>query len=859
MTNKSASKTQQNHQSKSNRLENASRIVIEKEKVLRGPDGETGNKTRNMSEINDTLAFDLDGMVETVEESEDETDDLDEEGVWYQRHGRKLIEMVDEASEDIQQLTNEDVNDELEYWNNAVYGFVVGANPPWQIMEGFLKRIWNKFSVDKISFLLNGIFLERFTTEEMKNTPDIELTKEEVKSVPVWVRLHKLPLKFWGNSLKKIADLIGSYVKADNATELKTRLGFACVMVELKLGQKFPNSVKFRDEKHILIEIEVEYEWKPTICANCKQIGHEKVNCRRGKPASQHKQIRKVWRHVQQSAKQKQRVDNVEVQYVPEPNEGIVGLESTPITKHTGSHQTPGSPSPVKNVKISRQEALNVSRINQTSPTCLFGLLETKIKAVNMNKALNSVFRNWSVSTNMAFHNGGRIWVVWNHYMVDVSFLEYDAQYIHMYVTDKMTQKQFFHTLIYAFNGGDFNCITLAHERLGGNVTTAEVEPFQNSLDDCGLLDVQAMGAFYTWNNKQHVKTRVYSRIDRFLGNQAWIRDFPEYCSHFMPEILFDHTPCLVSLAKSSKPKNRPFKYFNMWSSAPGFLEIVAATWNQNIEWTKMYRLVRKMKALKPMLKSINSGHFYDIENNIKLGWSILDKKQKLIDSKTRMLILSQTIKVNKFIVAQGKICLEQHSQKLLEPITKAEIKDIMFHIPNKKAPDPDGFSSKFFKDAWDIVGNEVSELNATLVTLIPKVDRPSTMLQYRPIACCNVVYKCISKVLCNRLACMLPDLVSPNQGGFIQRRSIMENILICQDLIRLYGRNSVSPRCLFKLDLQKAYNIIEWDFLEQMMTAMKFPFKFRNWVMQCVTTASYSLNLNRDIFGFFKCQRGLR
>ncbi|XP_074313964.1 uncharacterized protein LOC141649167 [Silene latifolia] len=107
--------------------------------------------------------------------------------------------------------------------------------------------------------------------------------------------------------------------------------------------------------------------------------------------------------------------------------------------------------------------------------------------------------------------------------------------------------------------------------------------------------------------------------------------------------------------------------------------------------------------------------------------------------------------------------------------------KDILFQIPNDKASGPDGYSRKFFKDTWETIGDET--------------DRPATVLQYRPIACCNVVYKCISKVLCTRLAAILPELISPNQGGFIKGRSILNNILICQDIINLYKRQAVSPR----------------------------------------------------------------
>ncbi|XP_074318812.1 uncharacterized protein LOC141655642 [Silene latifolia] len=74
-----------------------------------------------------------------------------------------------------------------------------------------------------------------------------------------------------------------------------------------------------------------------------------------------------------------------------------------------------------------------------------------------------------------------------------------------------------------------------------------------------------------------------------------------------------------------------------------------------------------------------------------------------------------------------------------------------------------------------------------------------------------------------------------------------------------MYEKQAVAPRCMIKMDIQKAYDTIEWDFLDQMLQALKFPNTFRGWIMQCVTTATYSLNLNGNMFGFFKGQRGLR
>ncbi|KAL9227921.1 hypothetical protein vseg_003556 [Gypsophila vaccaria] len=152
-----------------------------------------------------------------------------------------------------------------------------------------------------------------------------------------------------------------------------------------------------------------------------------------------------------------------------------------------------------------------------------------------------------------------------------------------------------------------------------------------------------------------------------------------------------------------------------------------------------------------------------------------------------------------------------------------------------------------------------LTQVNATNLTLIPKHDAPKTVMHFRPIACCNVVYKVISKLLCTRLALVLPHIIDKNQGAYIQGRNIQDNILICQDLVRLYERPNSSPRCLLKIDLQKAYDSVEWNFVDQMLDHLQFPLDFKTMIMECITSPSYSLSLNGEMFGFFKGKRGLR
>ncbi|KAL0291884.1 UNVERIFIED_CONTAM: putative mitochondrial protein [Sesamum angustifolium] len=130
---------------------------------------------------------------------------------------------------------------------------------------------------------------------------------------------------------------------------------------------------------------------------------------------------------------------------------------------------------------------------------------------------------------------------------------------------------------------------------------------------------------------------------------------------------------------------------------------------------------------------------------------------------------------------------------------------------------------------------------------------------RFSPHSCCNVLYKVITKIIVQRLRPLLDKMISPSQNAFVPGRSIGDNILLAQEMFSGYNRQGLPMRCALKVDLRKAYDTVEWDFLRAVLHLFGFPDIFIGWIEECVTTPMFSVCINGTPHGFFKGSRGLR
>ena len=209
----------------------------------------------------------------------------------------------------------------------------------------------------------------------------------------------------------------------------------------------------------------------------------------------------------------------------------------------------------------------------------------------------------------------------------------------------------------------------------------------------------------------------------------------------------------------------------------------------------------------------------------------------------------------------------------LQEVPSMEEVRQVIFEMDGDSAAGPDGFTGKSFTSSWDIIGEDVyravqrffcgeelpRRVTATSLVLLAKVARPKDFSEFRPISLCNFVNKIISKLLANRLAAVLPKIISENQSGFVRGRLISDNYMLAQELVSSIGRATRGGNVALKLDMMKAYDRVVWPFLINVLRAFGFGERWIDMVWRLISNVWFSVVVNGLSYGFFKSTWGLR
>jgi hypothetical protein len=208
----------------------------------------------------------------------------------------------------------------------------------------------------------------------------------------------------------------------------------------------------------------------------------------------------------------------------------------------------------------------------------------------------------------------------------------------------------------------------------------------------------------------------------------------------------------------------------------------------------------------------------------------------------------------------------------LADAFSPPEISAMLKDMPSNHAPRPDGFNGLFIKKCWSIVKDDflklirdfhssvidISCLNSSYITLIPKKPNPASVDDYRPIFLLNYSLKCITKLLSTRLQTIITRVVDPNQYGFIKGRTIQDCLAWAFQFLHIC-HHSRKEIVILKLDFEKAFDKIEHEVILQVLHHKGFPEKWISWIKLLLGSGSSCVLLNGVPGKHFNCKRGVR
>nr|GEW41112.1 hypothetical protein [Tanacetum cinerariifolium] len=619
---------------------------------------------------------------------------------------------------------------------------------------------------------------------------------------------------------------------------------------------------------HSLESIEVDYEWTPPRCETRKIFDHVDDPCpKRVKVVVQIQVEDDGFTKVnnkkkQQSTNQQGSNRQVAGMKLTKPKLNLVyKVVNKQVTDEGTSSQPAKHQSKLSPKHAEKENLLSLSNSFETlnkfedgppikkvyGSTDVENLLsndEEDIENMNDETILNSSAKYVSKGASNPSQEGSRIIMGWNPYILNVVVIASDDQIMHTHVAlwkNLKTHKGYVRGRPWVVLG-DFNVSLPADEKSTGSSyidTGMQIKnPYRTSNHALAVLRIPMNSmkrphAFKFFNLLVHntrFKEVVFNVCQQTISG-FWMFKVARRLKLLkkpLRKLLFDHGNIHENVKKLRHELDEAQKALDSYPSNVELREeeVVYLHAYQDAILMEERLLVQKAKIDWLKLGDANTAYFHKvvksqtarnrIDSIVHNNGATIDGDQvplAFIDYYTEILGQPGTATVfHSNDIFCNRLSMEG-ANSMIREISDKEIKDTMFSMDDNKAPSPDGFSTVFFKEAWDIIGVDVckaikefftngillKELNHTIIALIPKVNSPVRINDYRAISCCNTLYKCISKILANRMKESLSELISLNQSAFVSGRRIADNILLTQELMHNYHLDRGLARCAFK------------------------------------------------------------
>ncbi|GKB49278.1 RNA-directed DNA polymerase, eukaryota [Tanacetum coccineum] len=418
---------------------------------------------------------------------------------------------------------------------------------------------------------------------------------------------------------------------------------------------------------------------------------------------------------------------------------------------------------------------------------------------------------------------------------------------------------------------GDFNEVHTEHERYGTIFNLQGPNGFNNFITMTGLVDLHLEGYSYTWTHKT---TSKMSKLDRFLITEGLLTMFSSLSALCLDKHLSDHRPILMrEMNLDYRPT--PFWLFHSWFNNKCF-EMVEDSWKKLvfIEANSIISLKKKLQALNTLIKQWikeDKLHLSSAKEFIQNHLSNLENR--LTKEVVMMGLFADPTSPRLILESQfpNTLYLDQQADHERE-VSYDEIKKAVWDNGINKSPGPDGFTFKFFRRFSNIIDKDVVAAvsqffsscifppgcNSSFIALIPKTQKAKVVKDFRPISLIGSVYKIIAKILANCLRNVISSLISEVQVAFVSNRQILDVPFILSELLS-WCKHKKYTAMVFKVDFEKAFDSVRWDYLDDMLNKFGFGVKWRGWIQGCLNTAIGSILVNRSPTFKFEFHKGLK
>nr|GFA51416.1 RNA-directed DNA polymerase, eukaryota [Tanacetum cinerariifolium] len=348
---------------------------------------------------------------------------------------------------------------------------------------------------------------------------------------------------------------------------------------------------------------------------------------------------------------------------------------------------------------------------------------------------------------------------------------------------------------------GDFNEVRSEHERFGSTFNR-QWTAFNNFISSACLIDLPLEGYAFTWAHKSDSKM---SKLDRYLISEGVLDLFPRLSALCLDRHLSDHRPILLRETSYDYGLS-PFQFFHSWFAMEGLNYFVETTWKSLniVEPNGLVRLKKKLQALKIAIKALskeaNKRNAIKISQKAKIRWSI-----------------------------------EDQVQDLERTITYEEVKRAVWDCGTNKSPGQMDFPLNFTVNIGQQLMMTLSSYKSYWERLQNHSKKFGQQIMYSSALSHNDV-----------------------QSDFVANHQILDGHFILNELLSWCKFKKLNGM-IFKVDFEKAFDSVKWEYLDETLKAFGFGSKWHNWISSCLNNAMGSVLVNGSPTLEFQFHKGLK